>query len=152
MFRPFAHFHKYVWLFAVAAAAVATDATLSGCQSKRYKEFETIHGGMSKGDVLAVMGNPDRTQRWHGRDRWQYTLYGHPDGDVVREVHFENGRSTYVGAAIKPAISADEQDRLNEIGNREAEIRENQALSNESNGIQIQRFEPVDRDTGGVSP
>jgi outer membrane protein assembly factor BamE len=116
---------------------------LSGCQTSRYKEFETLKSGMSKADVLASVGGPARTQRWHGRDRWEYRLIG-MEGEVVREVHFENGKSTYIGAAIKPAVSADEQDRLNEASNRAADFSHTEAASLAREGIQIQKFRPVD--------
>ncbi len=123
----------------------------AGCQTARYKEFEAVHGGMTKGEVLNKVGGPNRTQRWHGRDRWEYTLYGHPEGNIVREVHFENGRSTYVGAAIKPAVSADEQDRGNLLSNHAADITESEAAALARDGITIQKFRPVE-DTGAVAP
>lgn len=116
-----------------------------GCQTARYKEFETVRGGMTKGEVLAAVGGPDRTQRWHGRDRWEYTLYGHPEGDIVREVHFENGKSTYIGPAIKPAISADQQDLMNHQKNRQAELIENaNPYLQDTQETEIQRFTPVE--------
>ncbi len=118
---------------------------VSGCQTPRYKEFESVRGGMTKGEVLAAVGGPDRTQRWHGRDRWEYTLYGHPEGDIVREVHFENGKSTYIGPAIKPAISADQQDLMNHQKNRQAELIENaNPYLQDTQEIEIQRFTPVE--------
>lgn len=129
---------RFSVLAAIGLGAIIALA-ISGCQTSRIKDFESVHGGMSKGDVLAAIGNPQRTQRWHGRDRWQYTFYGQPEGDVVREVHFENGKSTYVGGAIKPAVSADEQDRINDIENLKADLRDAEHTS----GVQIQRFEPV---------
>jgi outer membrane protein assembly factor BamE (lipoprotein component of BamABCDE complex) len=122
---------------------------LTGCQTARLKEFASIHGGMTKGEVLSAVGGPDRTQRWHGRDRWEYTLHGHPEGDIIREVHFENGRSTYVGPAIKPAISADEQDRINLLSNQAADLRDTESATLEREGISIQRFKPVDENANG---
>lgn len=122
---------------------------MSGCQTSRYKEFESLRSGMDKTDVLLAIGNPTRTQRWHGRDRWEYTLYGTPEGTIVREVHFENGVSTYIGPAIKPAISATEQDRINDAKNRDADIQDSMTMTTEANGLKIQRFEPV-KDTEDV--
>ncbi len=107
---------------------------------------------MTKGEVLAAVGGPDRTQRWHGRDRWEYTLHGHPEGDIVREVHFENGRSTYVGAAIKPAISADEQDRRNLLSNHAADINDSETAALARDGITIQKFRPVDENADVGQP
>ena len=125
-------------------AATLLISALSGCQTHRYKEFEKIRGGMSKSEVLDVIGGPIRTQRWQGRDRWEYTLYGHPAGDLIREVHFENGLSTYIGPPIKPAISAETQDKINDSINRTADIRDTENAVSETTGLQIQKFEPVD--------
>jgi len=124
---------------------------ISGCQSSRLREFETVHGGMSKSEVIEVVGGPQRAQRWHGRDRWEYRFYSTSEGDIVREVHFENGKSTYVGAAIKPAVSADEQDRLNEVYNHKADAVDAEAKAHAQDGISIQRFQPVN-DNGEVGP
>lgn len=123
---------------------------LGACQTSRYKEFETIHGGMSKSEVLNAIGGPTRTQRWHGRDRWEYTLNGTPEGDITREVHFENGRSTYVGAAIKPPISADEQDQINLLSNQAADVRESEEASLARQGLTIQKFHSIDDATDSV--
>lgn len=117
-----------------------------GCQTSRLKEFETVHGGMSKDQVLELVGGPKRTQRWHGRDRWEYRFYNTTEGDVIREVHFENGKSTYVGSAIKPAISADEQDLLNAVYNHKADAEDTERAQQVRDGITIQRFLPVNED------
>lgn len=140
MFRTLIPFLILARFFAVLVSTVLIGA----CQTPRHKEFESIHGGMSKSEVLAIMGGPNRTQRWHGRDRWVYLLYGHPDGDVAREVHFENGKSTYVGAAIKPAVSADEQDRLNLLSDRSADAEDRERAAQSSDGITVQKFRPVE--------
>lgn len=136
------------------ALVIATLVILgtAACQTRRYKEFESIRGGMTKSEVLDAIGSPLRTQRWHGRDRWEYTLYGHPEGDLVREVHFENGVSTYIGPPIKPAISAESQDRINDASNRAADLKEFENAANEATGLQIQKFEPVESsdDAGAV--
>ena len=129
----------------VLAFLVTTIAIFAtGCQTSRYKEFETLKGGMSKGEVLAAVGGPGRTQRWHGRDRWEYTLYGHPDGELVREVHFEEGKSTYIGPAIKPAVSAERQDQINDRRNRAAEL--NEASGYSSSSLEVESFRPIDED------
>ncbi|CAN5594632.1 hypothetical protein BH10BDE1_BH10BDE1_31410 [soil metagenome] len=117
-----------------------------GCQSSRLKEFETVRGGMSKDQVIELVGGPIRTQRWHGRDRWEYRFYNTSEGDVIREVHFEAGKSTYVGSAIKPAISADEQDRLNAMYNHKSDAEDSEHAQQSRDGITIQRFQPVNED------
>lgn len=135
-------------LFLVAAAVLF----LSACQTRPHKAFESVRGGMSKSEVLAAIGGPVRTQRWQGRDRWQYVFYGHPEGDLVREVHFENGISTYVGPAIKPAISAENQDRINDSLNRAADLRDFESATNEASGLKIQRFESIEDSKDSTEP
>lgn len=113
-----------------------------GCQSGRLREFSELRQGMFKEDVLDIAGSPNRTQRWHGMDRWTY-LYG--DEHTEKEVHFANGRAVYIGDKYQPEISAEEQDRINEASNvalaREAQLRR------ESNQAAVQQFyRPADED------
>ncbi len=129
-----------------ALTGIAFAGCLSACQTARVKEFEQVHSGMSKSEVLSAVGGPVRTQRWRGRDRWEYRM-----GDVVREVHFEDGKATYVGSAIKPAISAEEQDRLNENYSRDSDTRDREEVANSRDGITVQKFRAVD-DNGNAGP
>jgi outer membrane protein assembly factor BamE len=71
---------------------------------------------MNKSEVLATVGGPDRTQRWQGKDRWTYLLKK-PDGEQLADIHFEGGKVVYTGDPPVPAVSAAEQDRLNEASN-----------------------------------
>lgn len=96
---------------------------LTACQTSRLKEFESVKLGMTKSEVLEATGNPTVTRRWQGKDRWIYK-FAADDIESVREVHFENGSAVYVGEKVKPAVSAAEQDRLNEISDQEAARRE----------------------------
>ena len=72
--------------------------------------------GMLKTEVIAELGSPFTSRRWHGRDRWIYHFYK-KDGDIVKkitkELHFENGVVVYKGDPIKPKVSAEEQDEMN---------------------------------------
>ncbi|MCM2282574.1 MAG: hypothetical protein NDI61_12090 [Bdellovibrionaceae bacterium] len=108
-----------------SAAALAPLACLFfvGCQTPKHVEFTRIKEGMVKGDVVEAAGNPSRTQRWQGKDRWIYELY--PDGvhADIREVHFTEGRVTYIGTPTVPEVSAEEQDRLNAESNIAEEKR-----------------------------
>ena len=140
----------------VAPLGLILSLCLGACQSSRVKEFEQVHSGMSKSEVLSAIGGPVRTQRWHGRDRWEYRMYGSLNGEaakeIVREVHFEDGKATYVGNAIKPAISADEQDRLNENYSRDADARDREDVANSREGITVQKFRPVDENGNVTKP
>lgn len=109
--------------FALLIVAVA----LSGCQTPRYKEFKNVKNGMEKDEVLAATGGPYTSKRWKGKDRWIYEFKGTPEGSQTREVHFENGKAVYVGMKVVPAVSGEEQDRLNE----ESNIAEEKKLADE---------------------
>ena len=83
-------------------------------------QFEQVRVGMDKDQVLAIMESPQRTQRWHGQDRWTYIFH---DGTnwVQKEVHFSEGISNYVGDTVKPEVSAADQDSKNEVANAEVD-------------------------------
>lgn len=123
--------------------------TLSSCQTPRFREFENVKVGMSKEQVLEAAGGPSARDRRAGMDRWTYNIYDHPEGKTVREVHFLNGVATYVGPKPVPIISAEQQDHLNEIKNREAEERERVDYSSVHKQYEIQRFEPVEGEDEG---
>lgn len=93
---------------------------LAGCATNMREQFDRVQVGMEKNDVLNLMDSPQRTQRWHGMDRWTYIFY---DQDVryEKEVHFADGKANYVGEVYKPEVSAEEQDARNEAANKEAE-------------------------------
>jgi hypothetical protein len=103
-------------------ALAAATVVLAGCQTPRYKEFSRVKEGMQKDLVIEEAGGPNVSRRWHGKDRWIYN-YDTPDGPQTREVHFEEGRAVYVGDKVVPAVSAEEQDRINEQSNAEEEKR-----------------------------
>jgi outer membrane protein assembly factor BamE len=90
----------------------------SACSSlTKLEQFNTLKPGMEKHDVLEVMGGPDRRQRIHGSDRWTYLIY---DQNIRNEkvVEFNEGIATHVGDRVPPAVSAGEQDSLNEAANK----------------------------------
>jgi len=97
-------------------------ATLSGCVTPRYKEFARVKEGMEKDQVIDEAGGPNVSRRWHGKDRWIYNYYT-PDGRQTREIHFEEGKAIYVGNKVVPAVSAEEQDRINDQSNAEEDKR-----------------------------
>lgn len=100
-------------------------AILNGCQTPRYKEFGGVKPGMEKDLVLDQAGGPNVSRRSHGKDRWIYNYTTTPEGPQNREVQFEDGRAVYVGTKVAPAVSADQQDRINEKLNVEDEKRAN---------------------------
>jgi outer membrane protein assembly factor BamE (lipoprotein component of BamABCDE complex) len=101
--------------------AVACLVILSGCQTPRYKEFGGVKPGMEKDLVIEQAGGPNVSRRWHGKDRWIYNYVQTPNGPQTREVHFEDGKAIYVGDKVIPAVSGEEQDRINDQSNAEVE-------------------------------
>jgi outer membrane protein assembly factor BamE (lipoprotein component of BamABCDE complex) len=97
---------------------------LSGCQTPRYKEFEQVRTGMTKAEVIEAVGGPSTKLRRQGVDRWTYIFENHPDGEQVREVHFLDGKSTYVGTKVKDQVSPEIQDKINETKSRVLDERE----------------------------
>ncbi len=89
-------------------------AGLTACQTNGSKRFESIHLGMEKSAVVEAIGSPNINRRWSGKDRWIYEYRDRSDTVVIREVHFENGKSVYFGAPIPPTVTAAEQDKINE--------------------------------------
>lgn len=102
--------------------AIAMLLVLSACQTARYKEFGGVKEGMEKDLVIEQAGGPDVSRRWHGKDRWIYNYYT-PDGQQTREVHFQEGKAVYVGKKVVPAVSAEEQDLINEQSNADEDKR-----------------------------
>lgn len=121
---------------------------LSGCQSARYREFESLHVGMEKAEVLDAIGEPDAKARWRGMDRWTYTFRDRGGSKISKEVHLREGRAIYVGTPKQPEISASEQDRINLLQNTRAEENER---SRRNDGISTQTFTPVDSDDSSAS-
>lgn len=88
-----------------------------GCQTNEIKAFSKVRPGMEKGAVIDIMGSPQRSERWHGKDKWTYIFYNQ-NSRYEKEVQFLGGKSLYVGDVSKPEISAEEQDRMNEESNQ----------------------------------
>lgn len=93
-----------------------------GCATDMKEQFGRIKVGMEKDEVLALMDSPQRTQRWHGMDRWTYIFYDDKQR-LEKEVHFADGKANYVGDHQPPAVSADERDAQNEAANKDLEAR-----------------------------
>ena len=89
---------------------------LAACAYHIPSHFEQVKVGMEKNDVLSLMESPQRTQRWRGMDRWTYIYYDQ-EQRVEKEVHFSQGKATYVGEVLKPEVSAAERDQQNEASN-----------------------------------
>lgn len=89
---------------------------LTACVNPQ-KRFNKIQIGMEKDQVLNIMESPQYTERAHDTDRWTY-IYYFDDQRVEKEVQFSDGKAIYAGDHQKPAVSAEEQDKLNEESNK----------------------------------
>ena len=60
---------------------------LTACQTSQLSEFNKVKNGMDKDTVIDLMGNPQRLERFHSKDRWTYVFY---DERVryEKEIHF----------------------------------------------------------------
>ncbi len=87
-----------------------------GCQTNQLKQYEQVKVGMDKGQVLELMGSPQKTSRLKGQDRWTYVFY-EKGSEYQKEMLFDAGKSTYVGDIQAVQVSADEQDKKNEESN-----------------------------------
>lgn len=99
---------------------ISSSLLLSACQTNMLKEYNKLHLGMEKDDVLEVMGTPTRTQRFHGKDRWSYVFYE----DRIRyekEIQFFEGNAIYVGEKWEPEVTAAQVDAKNEASNKAVE-------------------------------
>jgi outer membrane protein assembly factor BamE len=93
---------------------------LTACQTNMLKEYQSLHPGMEKDDVLEKMGSPQRSQRFHGKDRWTYVFYENKIR-YEKEVQFFEGNAVYVGDPWQPEVSAAQVDAKNETANKAIE-------------------------------
>jgi outer membrane protein assembly factor BamE (lipoprotein component of BamABCDE complex) len=68
---------------------------ISACATPRDKAVKQIKPGMTKEQVLELAGNPSRSSRISGADRWSYDLW-HGEIRQTYNVHFVNGQVTNV--------------------------------------------------------
>jgi len=104
----------------ITLALISGSLFLTACQTNMLREYNKLHLGMEKDDVLNVMGSPQRTQRFHGKDRWTYVFYN----DHIRyekEVQFFEGNAVYLGDKWEPEVTAAQVDAKNEASNKSLE-------------------------------
>ena len=103
---------------------------LTSCQAfQSYEErFANIKIGMVKSEVIDVAGPPRWSDRKKGQDRWIYFINAE-DHNTERVVYFENGKVIKKGLREKPAISAEDMDRVNE--GKQTDIKVKPRMSDE---------------------
>jgi outer membrane protein assembly factor BamE len=95
---------------------VLLGAFLTSCQTHMIEEFNKVRPGMDKGQVLEIIGSPQTSDRWKGKDRWQYVYYKE-NRKVVKEILFDNGKADYVGDEYKYNKNAKTEELNNSIKN-----------------------------------
>ena len=94
--------HRYIFqeqgepvtIFKLALVWVAL--TLVGCSSPSKDIRKRVSKGMDKDAVLEELGNPSRSKRVKGADRWSYDQYAGNDKQVTH-VYFKKGKVSFVG-------------------------------------------------------
>lgn len=94
---------------------------LSGCQTSMVRQFEKVHPGMDKHQVLEAMGSPRASTRLHGKDRWIYVFY-EDDIRFEKEIHFSSGVATYVGGPWTPPPEASAEARDKKVEESNAQL------------------------------
>lgn len=70
-----------------------------GCSTTRKDQLSEVKRGMSKSEVLALAGNPSRTDRLAGADRWRYDIRDKNKRRLETvDVYFNKGSVQYVGS------------------------------------------------------
>lgn len=75
---------------------------LLACQtSNDLATFKKSQLGMDKGQIIDILGDPNRKERKDGRDWWYYIIYEN-NYNYERMVVFENGKVIYSGRVTTP--------------------------------------------------
>lgn len=81
------------------AITLLLSALLVGCSTSPKKQLDAVKRGMSKSEVLALAGNPSRTSRLAGADRWSYDIRDNNKRKLETvDVYFSKGAVQYVGS------------------------------------------------------
>ncbi len=60
------------------------------CQTAAFERFSKIKESMNKDEVLDLVGSPNRTEQFDGKEKWAYRYYN-SDKEELRQVTFQNG-------------------------------------------------------------
>ena len=65
----------------------------------RAEELNQVKSGMTKAEVLGIAGNPSRSGRVQGADKWSYDIKNDDNQRVkIIDVYFTSGRVSFVGS------------------------------------------------------
>jgi len=88
---------KNLVVTSAAAIGLLLGVCLSACSTSQTKALRRVEVGMTKNEVLNIVGDPSRVGREHGQDRWAYVDHESDTSDETTYVFFSEGRVTYVG-------------------------------------------------------
>jgi outer membrane protein assembly factor BamE (lipoprotein component of BamABCDE complex) len=94
-------FKKHFFVLGSALVGAALSLALNACSTPQSKALRHVEVGMTKSDVLEIVGDPARTGREHGQDRWAYVNYEGKANSTIY-VFFDDGHVTYVGPEDEP--------------------------------------------------
>ena len=92
---------------------ISTSLLLASCQlwTTRQDEFNQVQIGMTKPEVIEVLGSPSWSDRKEGEDRWIYFL-DPQDRSSERLVYFKEGIVSRKGLRDKPTLTAEEMEAI----------------------------------------
>ncbi len=73
---------------------------ISACSSAdKADELGQVKSGMTKAEVLGIAGNPSRSGRVQGADKWSYDILDDEKRRVrIIDVYFTSGRVSFIGS------------------------------------------------------
>lgn len=105
---------------------------VAGCQTAPIDRFSDIKEGMTKDEVLDILGSPNRTDYGYGKEKWAYKFYTGDNKSVEELKHV-----TFV------------QGKVVTLGSDEAELKRLQQIK-ESDEKKLSRKKPVTTPKGEV--
>jgi outer membrane protein assembly factor BamE len=102
--------------FSVVFGAILMMLFFTACQTNQIKEFSRVSAGMDKGQVLDILGSPQNSERWKGKDRWLYVMFENKQR-VIKEIQFEDGKVVYSGEEYRNNETAKIEELNNSIKN-----------------------------------
>jgi len=104
-------FYSIVRGWVLLLVCFATALFWTACQTTPIRDFTKVVPNMSKDEVLNLIGSPNRTERFDGKEKWAYRFWTGDDHNIeaLRQVTFVSGHVVSVGEDF------DEEQRIKEI-------------------------------------
>ena len=107
-----------------AVISLSSALLMIGCATNHRALLQKIEPGMSKSEVIESVGGPNRIVRRNGIETWVY--YFDPtrridDQQHALQITFKSALATTVGPRQLSAVSASQQDEINQRANENAD-------------------------------